>query len=62
MQEFHFSHNATEKYEKDLEKIQVNGPGKRKIGQGRNSGTKHTCLYYDLLCAFKGKPSSALGF
>ena len=31
--------NAIEKYGEDLEKIKVNGPGKRKLGQGRNYGT-----------------------
>ena len=31
--------NATEKYGEDLEKIKVNGPGKRKLGQGINCGT-----------------------
>ena len=31
--------NATEKYGEDLEKMKVNGPGKRKFGQGRNYGT-----------------------
>ena len=28
--------NATEKYGEDLEKMNVSGPGKRKLGQGRN--------------------------
>ena len=56
--------NAIEKYGEDLEKMKVNGPGKQKLGQGRNYGTdyKHIWLYSDLLCAFKGKHSSALGF
>ena len=31
--------NAIEKYGEDLEKIKVNGPGKRKLGQGRHDGT-----------------------
>ena len=31
--------NAIEKYGEDLEKMKVNGPGKRKLGQGRNYGT-----------------------
>ena len=31
--------NATEKYGEDLEKMNVNAPGKRKLGQGRNYGT-----------------------
>ena len=31
--------NANQKYGEDLEKIKVNGPGKRKLGQGRNYGT-----------------------
>ena len=31
--------NATEKYGEDLEKMKVNAPGKRKLGQGRNYGT-----------------------
>ena len=31
--------NATEKYGEDLEKMKVNGQGKRKLGQGRNYGT-----------------------
>ena len=31
--------NAIEKYREDLEKMKVNGPGKRKLGQGRNYGT-----------------------
>ena len=31
--------NAIEKYGQDLEKMKVNGPGKRKLGQGRNYGT-----------------------
>ena len=30
---------AIEKYGEDLEKMKVNGPGKRKLGQGRNYGT-----------------------
>ena len=30
--------NATEKYGENLEKMKVNGPGKRKLGQGRNYG------------------------
>ena len=31
--------NATEKYREDLEKIKVNGPGKRKLGHlGKNEG------------------------
>ena len=55
--------NAIEKYGEDLEKMKMNGPGKQKLGRGRNSGAaKHTWLYSDLLCAFKGKHSSALGF
>ena len=37
----HFSQetNAIEKYGEDLEKMKVNGQGKRKLGQGRNYGT-----------------------
>ena len=31
--------NAIEKYGEDLEKMKVNGPRKRKLGQGRNYGT-----------------------
>ena len=31
--------NAIEKYGEDLEKIKLNGPGKRKLGQGTNYGT-----------------------
>ena len=31
--------NSNEKYGEDLEKMKVNGPGKRKLGQGRNYGT-----------------------
>ena len=31
--------NANETYGEDLEKMKVNGPGKRKLGQGRNYGT-----------------------
>ena len=31
--------NAIEKYREDLEKMKVNGPGKWKLGQGRNYGT-----------------------
>ena len=31
--------NPIEKYGEDLEKMKVNGPGKRKLGQGRNYGT-----------------------
>ena len=31
--------NAIEKYGEDLEKMKVNGPGKQKLGQGRNYGT-----------------------
>jgi len=31
--------NATEKYGDELEIMKVNGPGKRKLGQGRNYGT-----------------------
>ena len=34
-----FKTNAIEKYGEDLEKMKVNGPGKRKLGQGRNYGT-----------------------
>ena len=40
MQEFASAKtNATEKYREDLEKMKVNGLGKRKLGQGRNYGT-----------------------
>ena len=28
--------NANEKYGEDLEKMKVNGPGRRQLGQGRN--------------------------
>ena len=37
--------------------MKVNGPGKQKLGQGRNYGTdyKHIWLYSDLLRAFKLK-------
>ena len=31
--------NAVEKHGEDLEKIKMNGPGKRKLAQGRNSDT-----------------------
>ena len=31
--------NTIEKYGEDLEKMKVNGLEKRKLGQGRNSGT-----------------------
>ena len=31
--------NATKKYGEDLEKLKLNGPGKRKLGQGTNYGT-----------------------
>ena len=31
--------NAIEKYGEDLEKMKVNGPGKRKLGQGKKHGT-----------------------
>ena len=31
--------NATEKYGEDLEKMKLNAPGKRKLGQGTNCGT-----------------------
>ena len=31
--------NVIEKYGEDLEKMKLNGPGKRKLGQGRNYGT-----------------------
>ena len=31
--------NAIEKYGEDLEKMKLNGPGKRKLGQGTNYGT-----------------------
>ena len=31
--------NAIEKYREDLDKMKVNGPRKRKLGQGRNYGT-----------------------
>ena len=31
--------NEIEMYGEDLEKMKVNGPGKRKLGQGRNAGT-----------------------
>ena len=44
--------------------MKVNGPGKWKLGQRRNSAlTKHTWLYIysDLLHAFMGKHTSALG-
>ena len=54
--------NAIEKYGEGLEKMKVNRPGKWKLGQGRNSGTKYAWLYSDLLRAFKGKHLSALGF
>ena len=37
--EIRFKTNAIEKYGEDLEKMKVNVPGKRKLGQGRNSGT-----------------------
>ena len=43
--------NTIEKYGQDLEKIKVNGPGKWKLGQRRNSGI-----------VFWGKYTSALGF
>ena len=40
MQEFASAKtNTVEKYGKDLEKRKVNGPEKRKLGQGRNYGT-----------------------
>ena len=44
-------------------KIKVNRPGRRKLGQGRNSWqwAKHAWLYSDLPQALKGKISSALG-
>ena len=32
--------NVTEKYGEDLEKMKLNGPGKRKLGQGTNYGTE----------------------
>ena len=55
--------NAIQKYGEDLEKMKVNGPGKRKLGQGKKYALpKHIWLYSDLLHAFKGKHSSALGF
>ena len=31
--------SVIEKYGEDLEKIKLNGPGKRKLGQGTNYGT-----------------------
>ena len=31
--------NAVEKHGEDLEKMKMNGPGKRKLGQGRHDGT-----------------------
>ena len=31
--------NTIEKYGEDLEKMKLNGPGKRKLGQGTNYGT-----------------------
>ena len=31
--------NAIEKCGEDLEKMKLNGPGKQKLGQGRNYGT-----------------------
>ena len=31
--------NVTEKYGEDLEKMKLNGQGKRKLGQGTNYGT-----------------------
>ena len=31
--------NANEKYGQDLEKMKMDGPGKRKLGQGTNYGT-----------------------
>ena len=31
--------NTIEKYGEDLEKMKVNGPGKRKLGQGKKHGT-----------------------
>ena len=30
--------NAIEKYGEELEKMKMNGPGKRKLGRGRNYG------------------------
>ena len=42
----------------------MNGPGKYKLDQGRNSWqwTKHAWLYSDLLPALKGESLSAVGF
>ena len=43
--------------------MKVNGPGKRKKDKEDIMAlTKHIWLYSDLLRAFKGKHSSALGF
>ena len=36
--------NATEKCGEDLEKMMLNGPGKRKLGQGTNHGTDEAYL------------------
>ena len=42
----------------ERKKIKVNGPGRLKLEQER----KHIWLYFDLLHAFNGEHSSALGF
>ena len=36
--------NAIQKYGEDLEKINLNRPGKRKLGQGTNYGTEKAYL------------------
>ena len=36
--------NAIQKYGEDLEKMNLNGPGKLKLGQGTNYGTEKAYL------------------
>ena len=58
------SYNIVKKKGEDLKKKKkVNGPGKSKLGQGRNSWkqSKHAWLYSDLLQALKREHMSALG-
>ena len=46
-----------------MQTMTVNGPGRKKLGQGRHpwQWPKHAWLYSDLLQAFKGEHFSALG-
>ena len=55
--------NPIEKYGDDWKKHEDEWTGEVEIGKQEIMAlTKHTWLYSDLLCAFKGKRTSALGF